>query len=290
MGSVGHLPAMARASSRKRLCIVVGTDGSGGARRAVTRATEIAARDGASLHIVHAKGRIPSGLRRLFGRAKSHTDAALEKLVAEARAAGATARLHRLDKGAIQALRIVARQVAADLMIVGTRGRAVPNLVMGSTAERIASALRRPVLHVRNTGHRRYREAFIAAALDIPLGPAVRAARLVAPDAALSVVHAYQGQFESTLVLHGVDARNLATYRAQARKAARTALLARLAAADLEPSALVLRHGDARRVLPTTQKDALLVLARDEAMLRRALLGSVTRAVVTEGEADMLIV
>lgn len=281
---------MARVSRRKRPSIVVGTDASAGAHHAVTRATEIAARHGATLHIVHARGRIPAGLKRLFGVGAQRSDAALDDLVENARAAGATARLHRLDHGAIRALRVVARRVAADIVVVGTRGRVVPQLLLGSTAERIASGLRVPVLLARNPGHRRYRELLIAADLDTPLGPAVRIARFVAPDVPVSVVHAYQGQFETTLVMHGVDARALAAYRAQARREARTVLLARLAAAGLEPSALVMRHGDARRVLPATPRNALLVLPRDEATLRRALLGSVTRAVVTEGEVDMLIV
>ena len=241
---------MARTPRGKRPSIVVGTDASASARHAVTRATQLAARDGATLHIVHARGRIPAGLRRLFGVGPSPADAVLDEVVEHARAAGANAQLHRLEAGAIEALRAVAGRVAADLVVVGTRGRAVPHLVLGSTAERVASGLRVPVLLVRNSGHRRYRETFIAAGLDTALGPAVRAARLVAPDVPVSVVHAYQGQFEVTLLMHGVNARNLAAYRAQARKEARTTMLARLAAAGLERSALVLRHGDPRNVLP----------------------------------------
>ncbi|HET6585685.1 MAG TPA: universal stress protein [Nannocystaceae bacterium] len=281
---------MARNPAVKRPNIVVGTDGSAGARIAVMRATRIAAHSGAVLHVVHARGRIPARLARLFGVRASALDAVLEEIVEHARAAGASARLHRLDKSPTQALREVARRVAADLVVVGTRGLAVRHLLLGSTAERVASALRSPVLLARNPGHRRYREVFVAVALDTPLGPALRAAQLVAPDRPLSVMHAYQGQFETTLMLHGVDPDELASYRAQAKKEARTALLHRLDAAGLARSALVLRHGDARNVLAATRREALLVMPRDEGMLRKALLGSVTRSVVTEGDVDILVV
>lgn len=281
---------MARTRAVKRPNVVVGTDASAAARTACTRATQIASHNGAALHIVHAQRRIPAGLARLFGARASALDDALHELVEHAQAAGAKAKLHRFDNSPTEALRGIARRLAADLVVVGTRGRVVRNLVLGSTAERIAAGLRCPVLLARNPGHARYREVFVATDLDTAFGPAVRAARFVAPDRRLSVLHAYQGQFETTLMLHGVNARNLATYRAQARKEARTALRTRLQAAGLDRSAIVLRHGDPRNVLAATPKDTLLVISRDDSMLRHALLGSVTRAVVTEGEADMLIV
>jgi nucleotide-binding universal stress UspA family protein len=63
-----------------------------------------------------------------------------------------------------------------------------------------------------------------------------------------------------------------------------------VAGVGIEGVKLVLRHGSARQVLQRVDRDSLLVLGRGDSVVRRLLLGSVTRAVVAHGASDLLLV
>jgi nucleotide-binding universal stress UspA family protein len=128
----------------------------------------------------------------------------------------------------------------------------------------------------------------IAASEDSRLKEQVAAARLLSTGAP-SVLHAYEGPFESALIVHGVRADELRRHRAIAHSEAEARMVRLMKQVGLKPANLVLRHGSAARVLQRVEHDALLVLSRGRSVIRHLLLGSVTRAVVAYGESDLLL-
>jgi nucleotide-binding universal stress UspA family protein len=131
--------------------IVVGTDGSAGAERAVVWTTELAAQTGARVVLVHAFD--PIGM---LGSTPPPVD--LPALAAELRerlasswatplaAAGVTFETELAEDRPIRALVRAADVHDADLVVVGARGLStVKGIVLGSTSDRLAHHTRRPV-------------------------------------------------------------------------------------------------------------------------------------------------
>jgi len=114
--------------------IVVGTDGSETASRAVEHAIELAAATGATLHLVHAWDVSPAMARVEDDGAELL--AATAQVVAEA---GVAVETHIVRSDPADALIEVAGEVHADLLVVGNRGMAgIQRLLLGSVANRIS--------------------------------------------------------------------------------------------------------------------------------------------------------
>lgn len=272
-----------------RLAIVVGVDFSPASRMALARATAIAEATGAELHVVHDAGKVPAALRRAFRLRARASSGELDAIADEPRRSGVRVRVSWTEVGTTKALVSVARAAGAALVVVGTRGRTLPDTLVGSTAERVAATAKVPVLLVRRPARTPYAEVVVAADRDADLGEVTSIVRLVAPGRPLKTVHAYEGPFETTLLFHGADAQSLARYRASVRKEAKRDLQAIVEAAGLEPRTLVLRHGDPRSVFQGTPDRALLVLQRGSSLLKHAVLGSVTRSIIALSRCDVLV-
>lgn len=289
---------MARMTAGRRAhaarSIVVGTDFSRSAHRAVVRAIQIAATNGARLHIVHASPRLPRALARTFNASDDRMiRSALEAALREARSAGAVARSHHVHAGATRGLWQSIEELRPALVVVGSRGHAIRDELVGSTAERLARSADRPVLLVRRSLHwsaRPYRDVVIAADAESNLADAAAATDFVAPNARRAVVHAYEGPFEYGMRLNGASVADMRVYRTQIRREAHAAMVKVLRHAGLDERLLHLHHGSAMRVLQRVDQNALLVINRHHSLARRVLLGSTTRLVVAHGGSDLLIV
>jgi nucleotide-binding universal stress UspA family protein len=276
---------------------VVGVDCADVSSAAIRRAKQVGQESGAKVELVYAAARIPSSIAQaLLGRARVSDKPErelLEKIRLELREEGVSARTHVLTGSPVAAIRHVTAQTGAALVIVGTRGRLLTDAVVGSTAERVATTARRPVLLVRTRAARAYRHVVVGADRRSDLRKSVAAARLVAPRADVSFLHAYEALYEGNLALHGVGKATLRRYRAEARNEARTAMVRRVREAGCNPKTLRLAHGDPRRVLEEASRRAsveLLVLDRGESVMRHLLLGSVCRWVIEHGKSDVLLV
>jgi nucleotide-binding universal stress UspA family protein len=133
--------------------IVVGTDGSETASAAVTRAAELAALSGATLHIVHAHRLVSAGQ---MGQAAAAGAATFDlhsvnqgiadegrticsRAVGQAETAGVKCETHVRDGDPAAALLDVAEAVGADLIVVGNRGMAgVKRFVLGSVPNKVS--------------------------------------------------------------------------------------------------------------------------------------------------------
>jgi nucleotide-binding universal stress UspA family protein len=278
-----------RAQHRPRT-IVLGTDLTDASQNALLRALHLAEQHRAAIHVVHATPRLPRLLSRQLGVTDDRKQReALDRIVKQVRRAGVPAHAHVAQGDPIQVLAAKARAVAADLVVVGARGRAIPDSMIGSTAERLIALDRHRVLLVRRPGNRTYGEVLIAANDESRLEDQLAAARLMSEESP-SVLHVYEGAFESTLRLHDVGTAELRRYRESVRREAKEHMTALLERAGLTHAQLVLRHGHPTQVLQRIDPSALLILSRGRSAMRHLLLGSVTRAVIAYGASDVLLV
>lgn len=269
---------------------VVGTDLSAASHAAVTRAATIARRERAKLLVLHASPRIPAALARSLGiQHPQEVPRALGELEAELREDGTDVEVRQVTGSPSVALQDACETKRAALLVVGSRGRTVPDDAIGSTAERLSDASGRPVLLVRRPASAPYGQVVVAVSPEVDLPRMLEKAELVAPDAEVTILHAYAGPYETALQLHD-ELGHLQAYRRHARREAEESMLEVFERAGVDPSRLVLKHGDPRRVLTSVGRSRLLVVQRGRSRVKRFFLGSTSRWVVAYGNSDVLLV
>jgi nucleotide-binding universal stress UspA family protein len=136
--------------------IVVGTDGSKTAQRAVQQATELAQAVGGELHVVSAfepvSGRIsgaPDEAAKVWAVAPDYeVEGLIEEALATIREQGVKAEAHTVKGDPVDALIDVAARVNADLIVVGNRGMHGLGRVLGSVPNKVSHRARCSVLIV----------------------------------------------------------------------------------------------------------------------------------------------
>jgi nucleotide-binding universal stress UspA family protein len=121
--------------------IVVGTDGSERANRAVAFAAELAERTDATLHVIHAY----QGTRDPVVQASR---AVVEQVAADFDEHRARMRVHAVQGDAVDAILNYAYDSNADLIVVGNRGMAGKGRFLGSVPNAIAHDARCAVMIV----------------------------------------------------------------------------------------------------------------------------------------------
>jgi nucleotide-binding universal stress UspA family protein len=110
------------------------------------------------------------------------------------------------------------------------------------------------------------------------------------------LLHAFELPFEEKLQFAGVSAAVIERYRRDAEQLATAQLAAFARAAGIEPAAarLTVCHGDPSRVILEYEQaqdcDLLVVGKRGLSVVEELLLGSVTKHVLAEATADVLVV
>ena len=286
--------------------ILAATDLSAPSRHAADRAALLARANGGKLTLAHAlAGTALDDLRRFVG------DGEPTKAVVEA---DARDRLHALAVrlgqrhelavaehlsigNPVQELARVAEQIDADLLVTGTRGAGFfRGVVTGSTAERVARRSARPVLMVRQLAHEAYQRVLIPVDFSAWTAPSIELALRVAPSAHLVLLHAVQIPFESRLRLAGVTESQLAAFRGTAIDEAQQRLDEVAAAAGLGERWVGLVSSDGAdpwmQIVREEQEqdcDLIVIGKHGRHVLEELLLGSTTRIVIAEGNADVLV-
>ena len=126
--------------------IVVGTDGSDTADRAVDRAAELAALTGADLHLVSAYRQAPVHVAdgsvaeaadwSVGGDFKA--DAALQRTIARLRDTGISINEHAPKGDPADGILAVAVREKADLIVLGNRGMRGKGRVLGSVPNKVS--------------------------------------------------------------------------------------------------------------------------------------------------------
>lgn len=285
--------------------VLVATDFSPYARHAAMRAARMARERAAPLELLHVLPAEPlAQLRRWLGESsepeaaiRAEAERLLGALAAELAPGPALALSTRVSTGApIDTILQHADADAARLVVLGARGTGyLRRLVLGSTAERLLRRTSRPLLVVRQTPHEAYRRALVAVDFSPWSSGAVALARATAPQAELVLLSVFQVPFEEKLRFAGVDAATIDVYRQRARADTTQRLHALAQSAGLVPSQWTpcVLEGDAslRIVEQEQERDADLVVLGKHGVSAAVdlLLGSVTKHVLADGSADVLV-
>lgn len=145
-----------------RKTIVVPVDFGGLSMKALRYASELGAAEGATVHVLHVVDQLAARFLDLpdytqLGQLQTSLERSAKEQI-DRLVAGET-ELHRATVGAVltsrspaEAIVSYARDVHADLIVMGTHGRnAVGRLLLGSVAERVVRAAPCPVLTMRDT-------------------------------------------------------------------------------------------------------------------------------------------
>ncbi|HQY95213.1 universal stress protein [Caldilinea sp.] len=284
--------------------ILAATDFSFLGDAAIHRAAALAARENSELLIVHAMPRA-SVLDDVFGadgdlpaRMRAVAKEKLAALVDGATQAGVRrVRVEIPEGSAHRALADVAESFHPDLLVIGAHGKGLlEQFFLGGTASRVLTQAVCPVLVTRGEPVGDYCQAL--AALDLgPRSEAVlRTAIIVAAQARVSVVHAYQAPFEAKLRYKGFSAEDIARYsepEAQAAQRNVSALLAdpELAGLDLK---IKIVHGHPNPVLINVaneiRADLIVVGKHGGSRLEELVMGSVSRLLAYYAPCDVLVI
>ena len=126
--------------------ILAGTDFSEASRHALERAADLARGVGAEVHLVHVLALHDADPAVASDSLMSAVPPEVEDVVVDRQ----VVRALRPELGLLRA----AREVEADLIVLGTHGRTgLQHIILGSVASRVVQLASCPVLTVRQPGH-----------------------------------------------------------------------------------------------------------------------------------------
>ncbi len=285
--------------------ILVGTDFSEQAERAVAAAVELARRFSAELHLVHAV-EIPVALFEPYGlgvptdwigEARARAQAQLEETRTKLAGDIEAVELHLEEVPAASGMADLATSLEVDWVVVGTHGRSgIPHLLLGSTAERTVREAPCDVLVVKGEGQPMAGNGPIVVGVDFSETSELavkRAAELArATGSGLRLVHALD------LGMPLVTAYDVSVPQAvidEARQAARERLDALCVelGEGLDVAVEIARAPAPEALAEAAQAasaDLLVTGSRGLGGLKRALLGSVAERVVRTAHCPVLTV
>jgi CPA2 family monovalent cation:H+ antiporter-2 len=286
--------------------LLAATDFSDGAGRAVDRAYQLAAAQGASLTLVHGLGLDAlTLLQGVLGDRLPEVAVALQQearrqLEAIADAPGRPADVPVdvvVDAGSASlVVTRLAQSLPADLLLLGAHdGDVLRHALMGSTSSRLLRTSPCPVLVVRRPVAGPYRRVLVGVDFGAGTDERIRLAQAVAPEAELVLLHAFEVPFEGKLRHAGVREETVHDFRIRERERVTVQLRDLATRLGLPPATTITSVviGDpARRLLEqeTAYDCDLVALGRlGLSTTERLLLGSVTKQVLTSSSADVLV-
>lgn len=284
--------------------LLAATDFSDDARQAALRAAYLAVQLGAQLELLHVmSGSSLSHMRELFNLG-SEADT---KLLGDARlmlgelaedVAEKTgfAAIPRVQAGHV-VNEIISAADQADMLILGARGLSpLRDVFLGTTAEKLLYKCKRPVLVSKRPPHGTYQRVLVPVDLSPHSATALRMAAWVAPQAYITIIHAFNVPFEGKLWLAGVGDAEIQRYRALAKEQAQEkieALMRGLGDSTLRLHQMV-EHGDAARIILEHEEemnpDLIVIGKRSQLIIGELLMGSVARHVLSNARCDVLVV
>jgi nucleotide-binding universal stress UspA family protein len=283
---------------------VAATDFSEHASWAAQRAALLAAQHGAPLELLHvvAEEQLnalrellqtkPEGVVRLLeGVRQALSDAA----GALAKATGASIE-SRVEIGEV--VEVIAAQTGrADLLALGARGtNPLRDSILGTTAEHLLGKCTPPMLIVKRPAERAYGQVAVAVNFSPASEGALRAALRLAPNAAITALHAYDVPFEGKLRLAGVtnDAIDAYRYRTAEKAIGDLRALGERSAGEQARVATRVGQGYAAHLILENARELradLIVLGkRKRPLVQELLLGGVARHVLADAGGDVLVV
>jgi nucleotide-binding universal stress UspA family protein len=269
--------------------VLVATDLSSPADHAIERALQLAAAHGAKLDIVHVMEEgVPVEAQAEITATREAT--VQEKLAANPLAADVEVTIDMVVGSADTDIVERAVMANADCIVLGLHERLLAeNLpIQGTLAESIIGSSKVPVLLVHNEPRGPYQTAVVSIDFSPLSHAAIQAAVLVAPEAALHLVHAYEGD---SIKAHQAEQKLKSFVTSESQVLGRAAIQAGLPEITVKTHA---EQGDPQSALKAqiVRRDAdLLVLGtRGRTGLARTLLGSVTTDLINQRLCDVLVI
>lgn len=267
--------------------LLVATDLSPAAARAVVRGHAIARAAGSRLHVICVADSQTDAAT--VDRARSLLHRRLEELGVEA-----TAEV-RSGRPFVEIIR-AGRDTGADLVVLGAQGwDATAAHVLGTTAERVVRRGDRPVLIVRrDPADSTYASILVGTDLSDGAAEAFRFARSAFPAAGVTTAHVCTVVGEHMLEQLGVPDDELDALRRTVVEEGRVAHEAWLADRGLEASDALTVSGDPASELVGLARrradDLIVVGSHGMSGPRFVLLGSVAHKVLRDASTDVLVV
>lgn len=274
---------------RRLLCA---TDLSARSHRAVLRAMAIAKPLGAQVTLLHVRD--PQQLAD--GSIHDQADLA-QPLTANDLPSDQAVDVQVRAGNYLETIARVARQMQADLIVLGSQRRRPLSCLVGTTAEQILALSGIPALIVNLPSVARYRGVVIAAELSDRFIQVVRTAaslRLLEGEP-ISVVHGFESPYRGPLYAEGFNLHAAQRNMEEWERLARARLLRNLDMAGVESSRFRLVFHQARplraiqRVVRAVQPDLLVIGTKDRSMFKRLARGSVTNDALQSAECDILV-
>lgn len=282
------------------------TDFSAPARHAAERATLLAKDAGAVLDLLHVvttgpmeqlqrlSGGVPAGVaERLVDAVREEMQELAKRLE---RHRGVAPGIHVAQGALLASLLEQADRLDPDLIVLGAHGvNYMRHLLLGSTAERMLRKTGHPLLVVKQQPHDAYKRVLVPVDFSAASQPAIALAKLVAPEAEIVLLHAFEVPFEGKLQFAGIDEIEIARYRAAANQEANAKLRDLIRDTGLPPGstmALALHGNPSRRIVEQEQErdcDLIVIGKHGESLIEDLLLGSVTKHVLVECQGDVVV-
>jgi nucleotide-binding universal stress UspA family protein len=276
--------------------LLVATDLSSRAEKALARAVRLVEEHGATLSVVHIlTGALGNKTERL--RIASQIEKDLLRNLEDL----------SLKKKALVSVRVLsgtpfveiirqARQETADLIIVGAHGKDfMKDLLLGTTTEKIVRKGDRSVLVVNQAPHSSYSRVLVGVDFSDNSRRALELALRLAPHAEFHVLHVYSGS-AGMLRGAGVTDEGILRYQRQVAKDARQQMNAFLETVHRGRKRITREvwNGQPRREITKIAKvfraDLIAVGTAGRAGIPYILLGSVAEHVMREARCDVLVV
>jgi len=261
------------------LCVTDLTDRSSAAEH---RASLLAEQVNAEVLFVHATPVVLSQrVRRLnFARAHVRLSSRAERAMSHAPQG---AKVSVRNGTLIQAIKDAACEWEPDLIVMARPRQRALDLILGTTAERVIRATRRPVLIVSATTQHKYRNVLLATDMS---DVSVHVARTLMSMGMLEEAY--------TWIVHPLDA--VAAYRQQWRRVLGAELLQRMSAEGVDLSRVDVVVEPARAIaalqksLQTSHPELLVIGTGRWSRLKRILFESVADHVQRRVECDVLAI
>lgn len=208
---------------------------------------------------------------------------------------GVSASLFIAHGTALKAIAQHAADAKASLILIGAHGAGFfERVLIGSTASRLLRKSPIPVLIVKQPPTGPYRRVLVAVDFSPRSASLIAAARQVAPEAELVLLHVFDLPFEGKLRHAGVDEQRIYQYRSQLREQARKKLHQLARAAGLPDLQTLVIGGDPSADIVQQENELdcdLIVLGKHGFHITEEwLLGSVTKKVLARSQADVLVI
>lgn len=266
------------------------------------RAAMLAQQIGARLEFVHVLDkRELAELQRLLGdtlkeRIQSQSLELLKKLANDVgEPLSISAGCHLVEGKILESITKQVDAFDANLLIIGARGiDSILQQFLGTTAERLLRMIQCPVLTVKLYPRKPYQSVLVPIDFSSWSLGAIHLAQSVAPQAKLTLLHAYEPPFEAQMHIAGEKKGEIQNYRDKVFQEAKTNLHQTAEDARITTNwHPIVIHGNAvQRILEQEKErgaDLIILGKHGLGMVEELFLGSNARQVLIHAQCDVLI-